>query len=283
MSSALKKFVFSEISDLQNDDFEYFAELTFSLSGIHLIPNEKNYSLVQNRMLKLIRKYNLSDYTELANFFKSEISKANIKNEFISAMTTNKTDFFREEIHFDILLTEVKKALSNRMEACVWSSACSIGAEPYTMALHLKENLSATEFDRVKILATDIDQTCLKSATEGFFNEQQMFGLNDYYKNKYFNEIAGIYEINSDIKNKVHFAPLNLFSHPYSISKYFDVIFCRNVLIYFTPTDREKICRNLSKYLHPTGSLVLGLSETGSIQIPELKLLVNATYKKVTS
>ncbi len=281
MSAAKKNFVFAEISELHEADFKYFADLIFTISGIHLMPNEKNYSLVQNRMLKLIRKYNLSDYTELADFFKKEITKAHIKNDFISAMTTNKTDFFREEVHFDILLAEVKKALATRMEAYIWSAACSIGAEPYTMAIHLKEHLTPAQYNQVKILATDIDQTCLKSATEGFFNDSQMFGLSDHLKNKYFTELAGIYEINSDIKAKVHFAPLNLFDHPYSISRYFDVIFCRNVLIYFKPNDREIICRNLSKYLQPTGCLVLGLSETGSVQIPELKLVANATYKKV--
>jgi len=279
--STVKSLNLFELPNLSDNDFSFFAELVFKVTGIHLLPNEKNVSLVQNRMLKLIRKYNLQDYSHLAIFLKQEIANADIKNEFISAITTNKTDFFREEIHFEILLNEVKKSLAARSEAWIWSSACSIGAEPYTMAIHLKENLTPQEFNQVKILATDIDVACLKSATEGFFNDSQMFGLNTYYRDKYFDPIGDIYQIQAEIKNKIHFAPLNLFNYPYSISRYFDIIFCRNVLIYFTAADRETVCRSLSKYLKPTGCLILGLSETGSIQIPELKLQSNATYRKV--
>lgn len=283
MSTALKKTFSFEVEKVSDEDFKYFADLVFQLAGIHLLPNEKNFSLVQNRLLKLIRKYNFSDYSELASYFKKEIQNPNVKNDFISALTTNKTDFFREEVHFEILLSEVKSALKTRNEVCIWSSACSIGAEPYSMAIHLKENLSPNEFDRIKILATDIDVACLNSATEGFYNEQQMVGLNPILRSKYFEELAGLYQVDPKIKSKVHFSQMNLFNYPYSITKYFDVIFCRNVLIYFTPADREKVCRSLSKYLQPTGCLILGLSETGSVQIPELKLQSNSTYRRVQS
>lgn len=281
MSTSPKKIFSFELEKVSPEDFKYFADLTFQLTGIHLLPNEKNFSLVQNRLLKLIRKHNLADYSELVTFLKKEIHNLSVKNDFISALTTNKTDFFREEIHFEILLNEVKQALKIKNEVYIWSSACSIGAEPYTMAIHLKENLAPNEFDRVKILATDIDVSCLNSATEGFYTEQQMAGLNPLLKNKYFDEMAGLYQIDPKIKAKIHFSQMNLFNYPYSISKYFDVIFCRNVLIYFTSEDREKVCRYLSKYLQPTGCLILGLSETGSIQIPELKLQSNSTYRRV--
>lgn len=283
MSTALKKTFSFEVEKVSDEDFKYFSDLVFQLAGIHLLPNEKNFSLVQNRLLKLIRKYNFSDYSELATYLKKEIQNLNIKNDFISALTTNKTDFFREEVHFEILLSEVKSALKTRNEVCIWSSACSIGAEPYSMAIHLKENLAPNEFDRIKILATDIDVACLNAATEGFYNEQQMVGLNPILRSKYFEELAGLYQVDPKIKAKVHFSQMNLFNYPYSITKYFDVIFCRNVLIYFTPADREKVCRNLSKYLQPTGCLILGLSETGSVQIPELKLQSNSTYRRVQS
>lgn len=280
MNAVVKKNITFELETVDEKEFMYFSGLSLSLAGIHLLPNEKNYSLVQNRMLKLVRKYNVSNYAGLIELLKKEIHQKNIKNDFISAMTTNKTDFFREEVHFGILLNEVKLALASRPEVYIWSSACSIGAEPYTMAIHLKENLQPHEYARIKILATDIDADCLKSATEGFFNDQQMFGLTEHFKNKYFDEIGGLYQISPEIREKIHFSQLNLFNFPYSISRFFDVVFCRNVLIYFSPTDREIVCRNLSKYLQPTGCLILGLSETGSVQIPELKLVSNATYKK---
>lgn len=278
--SAENKVIYFESQKVSPTEFKYFADLALSLSGIHLLPNDKNFALIENRLLKLIRKYNLVTYADLAVHLKKEISHLAVKNDFISALTTNKTDFYRESVHFDILLKEVQQALEIRSEVCIWSSACSIGAEPYTMAIHLKEHLRESEFSRIKILATDIDITCLRSATDGFFNEQQMFGLNEYHKQKYFSEVGDIYEVNSEIKSKVHFSQMNLMSSPYSITKYFDVIFCRNVLIYFTPADREKVCRSLAKYLLPTGVLILGMSETGSIQIPELTLQKNSTYRK---
>ncbi len=150
MSLAKKQSSLFEIEDLSIKDFNFFSELSFKLTGIHLISSEKNFSLIQNRMLKLIRRYNLHDYTDLVAFLSTSMNDLQIKNDFISAVTTNKTDFFREEVHFNILLSEVKSALSARSEAWIWSSACSIGAEPYTMAMHLKENLT-TLLHTVKI------------------------------------------------------------------------------------------------------------------------------------
>ena len=281
MSTAKNLFQVIEVPEISRGDFDFIAKSIFSLAGIHLPFNEKNVALVQNRLTKLMRKHHLNDFHELTTFLDQNLKNNTVKNDFISCLTTNKTDFFREAVHFDILLKEVKKALAEKAEAFIWSSACSIGAEPYTMAIHLKENLTPVEFDRVKILATDIDVSCLNSATEGFFNSQQVEGLPPHILNKYFSELAGLYSIDDSLKQKVHFSQLNLFNYPYSISRKFDVIFCRNVLIYFTPEDRNTICHNLSHYLKAEGSLILGLSETGSITVPQLKLTSNSTYQKV--
>lgn len=283
MSTAKNLFSAIEIPEIHRGDFDFIATAIFNLAGIHLPYNDKNVALVQNRMAKLMRKHHLGDFHELTQFLDKNLKNTNVKNDFISCLTTNKTDFYREAVHFDILLKEVKKALAEKAEAFIWSSACSIGAEPYTMAIHLKENLTPIEFDRVKILATDIDVTCLNAATEGFFTEAQMEGLNPQITSKYFNELAGLYYVHDDLKKKIHFSQLNLFNYPYSISRKFDVIFCRNVLIYFTPEDRNTICHNLANYLKPDGALILGLSETGSISVPQLKLISNATYQRIQS
>lgn len=283
MSTAKNLQFFLETPQLNKTDYDQLAQIIFKLSGIHLPFNDKNIALMHNRLGKMLRKYNLTEYSQLVDFLKENKNQPKIINEYICCLTTNKTDFYRESIHFDILLAEVKKSLTLNSEVFVWSSACSIGAEPYTIAIHLKEKLTPAEYDRVKILATDIDISCLKSATDGFFNAQQIEGLSPIILDKYFNEIGSIYEINKEIKNKVHFSQLNLFNYPYSISRKFDVIFCRNVLIYFTAEDRHKICTHLSDYLKPEGLLILGLSETGSIQLNNLKLTSNSTYKKVSS
>lgn len=283
MSTAKKMLSFLETPTLNQKDYDQLAQIIFKLAGIHLPYNSKNIALMHNRLGKMLRKYQLIEYSDLVVFLNENIKQQHIVNEYISCLTTNKTDFYRESIHFDILLEEVKKCLKEKSEVFVWSSACSIGAEPYTMAIHLKEHLTPTEFERVKILATDIDISCLKSAAEGFYNSQQIECLNPNFISKYFDEVGNIFEIKKEIKNKVHFSQLNLFNYPFPISRKFDVIFCRNVLIYFTAEDRHKICTHLSNYLKPEGLLLLGLSETGSIQLNNLKLVSNSTYKKVGS
>lgn len=270
-----------EVEKMNSKEFNYIADQIKSFAGIHLSENEKNYSLVQNRMLKLMRTFSLSSYDELIVFLKEHLQDKNVKSEFVSALTTNKTDFFRESVHFDILLTRVKELLQKKSEIYIWSAACSIGAEPITIAIHLKENLPPADFQRLKILASDIDLQCLKTATEGFYSEQQMIGLSPPILNKYFTELAGMYKADDEILGKIHYSQLNLFDFPYKITKKFDFIFCRNVLIYFKPDDQYKIVDNLKSYLAQDGHLIIGLSETGTIRAPELKLINNSTYKKV--
>lgn len=275
------KTVSFEVQKMDSKDFNYIADQIKVFAGIHLAENEKNYSLVQNRMIKLMRTFSMSSYPELVSFLKENIKVDNVKSEFVSALTTNKTDFYRESVHFDVLLARAKELLKKKSEVYIWSAACSIGAEPITIAIHLKENLPPADFSRVKILASDIDLQCLKTATEGFYSEAQMIGLAPNIMNKYFSELAGMFKVDDEILSKIHYSQLNLFDFPYKISKKFDFIMCRNVLIYFKPDDQHKIVENLKSYLSPEGILIIGLSETGTIRSPDLKLMNNSTYQKV--
>ncbi|OFZ31138.1 MAG: hypothetical protein A2622_00615 [Bdellovibrionales bacterium RIFCSPHIGHO2_01_FULL_40_29] len=279
MSSAALKLSTPDLNELSKKEFDFFSGLILNYAGIHLLENEKNYSLLNNRLRKVLRAHGIPTYTNLMEALETNPSER-LKDDFISAMTTNKTEFYREKDHFSQLPQLLKIKLLAKTPIYIWSAACSTGQEPYTIAMHFHENYKPEEFEKVKILATDIDTDVLKTATEGFYTESQLEGLSPTQINTYFDSVADLYTLKPFIKEKVHFSKLNLFHYPFPINKKFDVIFCRNVLIYFKPEDRQKVCENLVQYLNIGGYLILGLSEAGSAQVPGLENIGNSTYRK---
>lgn len=278
MSAVLKlNFPIEEVSKKQ---FDFFVALIFSYTGIFLIENEKNYSLLNNRLRKVLRANGINSFDDLMNAL-ATAPTSSLKENFINCLTTNKTHFYREIEHFRRLGELLKDRMKTNNPIYLWSTACSTGQEPYTLAIHLYETFHAENFDRFKILATDIDTEVLKTAAEGFYQENQMDGLTPQQINDYFDNVADFNVIKDHIKNKVHFSHLNLFQTPYSINKKFDVIFCRNVLIYFKPEDRLKVCNQLLSYLNVGGYLIVGLSEAGSVQLNGVESIGNSTYRKI--
>lgn len=280
-NAATKGKLFLDLSNEQIDSktFNYFAKLIYDLAGISLVESPKNVALIDNRLRRVLRKYGVPSFAELVEYTKSSMT-TELKEDLISALTTNKTEFFREIDHFKIITPMIIDALNKRPEAYIWSSACSIGPEPYSLAIHFKETLTSEQFKRVKILATDIDLEVLKKAADGFYTEAETFGLTPLQKTTHFEEMGGLYSINDELKQKVHFSRMNLFDSFSSIKRNFDLIMCRNVLIYFTPEDRLAICRKMIDKLHPGGTLILGMSEAGSVNLNPLVSLGNAAYRK---
>ncbi len=279
-TNAALKFLNFDFEEINKKEFTFFSELLLKYSGIHLIENEKNYSLLNNRLRKVLRSHGLESFSILMMQLQINPS-AKLKEDFICCMTTNKTEFYREKDHFSQLPELLKERLLSKAPIYIWSSACSTGQEPYTMAMHFHENYNADEFAKVKILATDIDSDVLHTATEGFYQEAQLEGLSTSQINNYFEPVANLFTLKDFIKNKVHFSKLNLFDFPFPTQKKFDVIFCRNVLIYFKPEDRLRACENLLHHLNVGGFLVLGLSEAGSVQLQNVKSIGNSTYRKI--
>ena len=280
MSSNAFKLVNFELEEVNHVQFEFFSKLLLIYSGIHLIENDKNYSLLNNRLRKVLRLHALANFAALKSLLENNPSEK-LKDDFISCMTTNKTEFYREKDHFSQLPELLKERLEQKNPIYIWSSACSTGQEPYTLAMHFHENYKNEDFENVKILATDIDPDVLKTATDAYYQEAQLDGLSPSQINNYFDSLANLYTLKDFIKDKVHFSRLNLFNFPFPIQKKFDVIFCRNVLIYFKPEDRQKACENLVHYLKIGGYLILGLSEAGSVQLKDFKSLGNSTYRKI--
>jgi chemotaxis protein methyltransferase CheR len=266
--------------ELNEKDFQYFSRLIYQLAGINLPYNSKNISLVQNRLSRLLRRYKLSNFTELVQLL--EKSTLSLTEEFISCLTTNKTHFFREESHFQFLKSKLQKHFANHHELRIWCAASSTGQEPYTLAIVLSEALTATQLSSSKILATDIDLEILKKANTGQYSESEMDGLSLELKQKYFvKEFSSKkFVVNKTLRSLVDFGKFNLITGNYKFAKPFDFIFCRNVLIYFDRPTTKKVLENLCSCLRMGGYLIIGHSESGTQTIPTLTSVAQAVYRK---
>lgn len=268
--------------ELSKEQFSFFAGMMYDLSGVNLPLSDKNEALVKNRLTKLLRKYKYANYDELKNKMKNP--EPQLLNDFISALTTNKTHFFREESHFDWLADYLKKHFDKNQELRFWCAAASTGQEPYTTAIVMRENLNANQLAKTKFLATDIDLQVLKKAAEGVYTASEMDGCPDALRTKYFETVRGkdtAYRAKDDLAQMIRFAPLNLVQDSYPFQHKFHVIFCRNVLIYFDPPTTKKVIENLANSLVPGGFLVLGHSESGTVKSPLIKPLSRAIYQKI--
>lgn len=263
---------------LNHSDFSFFADMMHRKSGVFLPDNEKNHLLVRQRLLKLVEKYDLKDFTDLKQRL-ARSSNLNIETDFVCALTTNKTEFFREMVHFDFLKQAFKQELAQNSKIRVWCAAGSTGQESYSIAMLLKE-LSNGKND-IKILSTDIDQDALSAAAAGCYSKREMFGLNKFRTEQYFNLRDDQYRIKSEISNLVHFAPFNLLSTDYPFVSAFDFVFCRNVLIYFDPPTINHVCSRLHRVLKPGGYLILGVSESGVLTVPGFEALGSSIFRKL--
>ncbi|MGE5086768.1 MAG: CheR family methyltransferase [Bacillota bacterium] len=274
---------FEEIK-LSEKMFEKFAKHMYELAGVDLPFTPKNHALIRNRIVKLLRRHNLKTYEE----YWAMIEKGNkdLTSEFISALTTNMTSFYRESNHFDFLvnaLPELNKKFGSDIR--IWCAAASTGQEPYTIAMTACEAMNQAPTMKPRLLATDIDLQVLKKAAIGTYEEREMQGLPPLQRSKYFEKINSngteYWRAKDLIHNMIRFAPFNLMSPQYDFKNKFHVIFCRNVLIYFDEPTTKKVIDSLTSCLAPGGYLVLGHSESGNVKHPNLKPLSRAVYQKI--
>lgn len=290
----LKKIVYPAFSEINNnplskdkDGFTLLAELLHDLVGINLPQNDKNLSLMSARLWPILRDLEFTNYSQYLNYLKS--AGENELNEFISRMTTNTTQFFREEAHFNLLreniLPQLKiKAQKESREIRVWCAACSTGQEAYTLAMILAESLGLNNNLPFQILATDIDQKVLDKAYSGIYSKEDVESVPGLFRMKYFsqqNNSKKDYKVISQLKSTIDFGEFNLTSNEYPFESVFDIVFCRNVLIYFQNTLAQKVLSKLVKTLGPHGHLFIGHSESGIIKDKNIRVISNAVYQKV--
>ncbi|AFY03055.1 CheR family methyltransferase [Bdellovibrio bacteriovorus] len=280
-TGALYDFEDIKLSDKM---FMKFAERMYDLAGVDLPLTPKNHALIRNRIVKLLRRHSLKTYEDY--WSKLEAGGNEMVSEFISALTTNMTSFYRESNHFDFLksiLPELSRKFGSDLR--MWCAAASTGQEPYTIAMTACEAQPEMPSAKPRLLATDIDLQVLKKASTGTYEEREMQGLPPVQRSKYFEKIKAdgdeYWRAKDQIHNMIRFAPFNLMNPKYEFQHKFHVIFCRNVLIYFDEPTTKRVIDNLVSCLAPGGYLVLGHSESGNVKHPGLKPMSRAVYQKL--
>lgn len=267
----------SEISD---DLFIKFSDLFYRLSGIK-IKDYKKY-LIEYRLSKIVgENKNFKSYEELYNALKNDRS-GQIKSLIIKLLTTNFTYFFRENEHFEFLAKYLKNNYNNQDYIRLWSAGCSTGEEAYSMAITAMESIPNIYSIDFKILASDISLFVIDFAIEGKYHFSKIKGhIDDKFLKKYFifDKKNKNFIVKDNIKNLIAFRYLNLMDK-FPFNKKFDVVFLRNVLIYFDNVEKEYILNKIYDVIKENGYLILGLAES-LVGISHLfKSLKNSIYVK---
>lgn len=251
-------------------EFGIFSRYIYDLTGI-LLDESKAY-LIETRLAGLIEEYKSGSYTELYYKAKSGQDSA-LQIRIINAITTNETFFFRDVTPFELLRHKIlpdlidKKTRANAkfspVNLRIWSAACSTGQEVYSIAMTIKELLPDLRNYNVKILGTDLSDAAITRASYGRYTKFEIErGLPQGQLQKFFNSNGGDHwNIRDEIRAMVAFKRYNLM-HPLSVLGKFDIIFCRNVAIYFSREDRAKLFTRIAEVLEPEGYLIVGSSET---------------------
>jgi chemotaxis protein methyltransferase CheR len=243
-------------------DYEYLRRLLKERSGLDLSA-DKQY-LVESRLLPLARRTGLAGIPDLVLKIRSGAEQ--LTSQVVEAMTTNETFFFRDKIPFDHLndsiLPELAQSRAGRRLIRIWSAASSTGQEPYSIAMCLREFGPALSGWRSEIVATDLSHEVLEKSKAGLYSQFEVQrGLPIQLLVKYFNQLGEFWQLSADIRGMVQHRQLNLL-HDFSHLGKFDVIFCRNVLIYFDQETKVSIFERLARMLEPDGYLMLGAAES---------------------
>lgn len=233
-------------------DWELFKQKLFNKSTIDL--NQYKPAQMQRRITNLMNRHGASTYTQ---FFSMLEADSKLYKDFIDYLTINVTEFFRTPEKFDELETKVlNDLLSKSPKLNIWSAGCSIGAEPYSLAIILQEKTPNVNH---RILATDLDVEMLAKAKQGIYSANEMKNLSPARLNKYFKQVNNQYILNDDIKSRVEFKRHNLLLDKFDTG--FDLILCRNVVIYFTEEAKDALYRRFFAALKPGGVLFVGGTE----------------------
>lgn len=283
----LEGAVFAEALRNDVEGFKRIAALIKTLSGINLPTNEKNRILMASRLAEVLRSKGLTNYDQYFQVLQRQ-DRSDIA-QLIEAMTTNTTDFFRENIHFDILSTLLpqiirEKQKTGSLELRILCLPCSTGQEPYSIAMMVSEAIPNLMAWNIKFLSADIDEEVLQRAAVGTYSETEARMVPPLLRHKYFRPIPGArnaqLQVQPALKRMITFARFNLMDDPYPFKHPFDIIFCRNVLIYFERDTAVKVVNKLCRALRPGGYLFLGHSEVGIVGNELMTTIASAVYQR---
>ena len=244
-------------------DYDYLRKFLKERSGLDLSP-DKQY-LVESRLLPVARRAGLAGLPDLVVRLRAANAEP-LAVEVVEAMTTNESFFFRDKIPFehfrDTIIPTLLSARAAQRRIRIWCAASSTGQEPYSLAMSLKELGEATAGWRIEIIATDLSNEVLEKAKAGIYSQFEVQrGLPIALLIKYFSQNGDTWQIAPDIRAMVQFRPLNLLGD-FAHLGVFDVVFCRNVLIYFDQETKTDVLDRLARVTDRDGYLVLGAAET---------------------
>lgn len=245
------------------DDFDMFCSLLKQRSGL-VLSRDKAY-LLESRLMPVARKWNMKGLDELALSIRTRRDEALLR-EVTEAMTTNESSFFRDSKPFDqfrqVVLPMMLQNRAAKRHIRIWSAACSSGQEPYSLAMVLADEQAKLAGWRVEIIATDISSEMVERARSGTYSQFEVQrGLPIQYLVKHFRQMGDKWQLSPQIRQMVTFREYNLL-HELSPLGTFDIIFCRNVLIYFDQQTKARVLDNMSRLLPSDGVLYLGGAET---------------------
>jgi chemotaxis protein methyltransferase CheR len=254
---------------IKADEISLISKYIYDISGIH-IDSSKAY-LLETRLGKLLETHGCNSYLEFYHKIKSDHSK-DLEKAIIDGITTNETLFFRDVSPFDLLKYKLIPEIIDRnasktpanlpIPIRIWSAACSTGQEVFSIAIVLKELLGDLSRYKINLLGTDLSDAAIKQASYGIYNKFEIErGLPRESLQRYFLSCGQNWKIKDEIRSMVTFQKINLMNPLSGLGK-FDVIFCRNVAIYFTLQDRIKLFEKIAGVLDPNGFLIIGATES---------------------
>ena len=283
MDPLLNKIFNARMTD---DDFDRLSNFVFQQSGIKMPPIKK--IMLQSRLQKRLRELKILSFKKYADFVFSDEGQKNEIVHMLDAVSTNKTDFYREPVHFDFLRDKIlpdfmEKERINTLK--VWSAGCSSGEEPYTIAITLNEFKGEYPGFDYDILGTDISTKILQQANTAIYKEDRVNVVPLNIKKKYFlrskNKENKTVRVVKLLRDKIRYQRLNFMDTSYNVADIFDVIFCRNVLIYFNRETQEQVLNRLCQKLKSGGYLFIGHSESILGMNLPLKQIKPTIYERI--
>lgn len=267
---------------LSDRNFNYIRELVGERTGIVL--SDLKRDMTYGRLVRRLRELRLSGFDEYC-----ELLKENNEDELINltnAITTNLTSFFREPHHFEFLSTELLSQLLARKKdrrLRIWSAGCSSGEEPYTIAMTILESVPAAQDWDIRILATDLDYNMVNRAATGIYTEERVNGIDARRLKRWFRcgrgENVGMVKVSPELQQLITFKQLNLL-HQWPMKGPFDIIFCRNVVIYFNKDTQRELFSRYADIMTTDGHLFIGHSESLYKVSDRFELLGRTIYRR---
>ena len=273
---------------LTDAEFNELVKIIYDKTRIQMTNHKR--ALVTSRLSKRLRALHMDSFREYIDFVKN--AKDEELTNFVNAVTTNKTDFFRENKHFEYMKSNFlpeweKKFKEGKVKNLrIWSAACSTGEEPYTIQMTLHEYFGSN-YDRydIKVLASDIDTNVLAHGRAGIYKEESVEPIQPNILRKYFlkgtGDKEGLYKVKDILQKNLFFRQLNFKDEDFDIHTQFDLIFCRNVIIYFDKEFQKELFNKFHRYLKEDGLVFIGHSETLFGISDKFKYVFSNIYKKI--